>query len=153
MAWMHNTDDNYTVKSRYRYWYNNFSDCSQGSVCKGWLKLWNLEVPPKVKVFLWRLCRNNIPVRNVLRGRGVNTTIICPMCKVDVEHLFHIFLDCKFAKDCWNTIGLNPTSDNAESCGEWILQWLANFDHETALSMTTVLWGIWTARNLKVWEQ
>lgn len=88
-----------TVKSGYSFWHKHYSECRQVSIHKGWAKLWNLEVPNKVKVFLWRLCKNNVPVRNLLRGRGVQTTIICPMCGSDVEHLLHIFLDCNFAKN------------------------------------------------------
>lgn len=66
-----------------------------------------------------------MPVRNLLRGRGVNTTIICPMCERDVEHLLHIFLDCNFGKDCWRTLGLEFNTDDVESCVDWVLRYLA----------------------------
>lgn len=135
---MHTIDGKYMVKSEYRYWYNNYSEC-QGSMHKSWTKIWNLEVPLKVKVFLWCLCRNNIPVHNVLSGRSVNTTIMCPMYEVEIQHLFHIFLGYEFAKDCCSVLGLNLNSDNVEPCGEWVLQCLAKVDHEMAVHMAIVM--------------
>lgn len=60
-----------------------------------------LCIPHKIKVLMWRLCRNNVPVRNLLRGKGVRVPISCVMCIGDVEHLMHLFLDCGFAKACW----------------------------------------------------
>lgn len=35
------------------------------------------------------------------------TTIICPMCERDIEHLVHLFFDCSFAKECWCNSGLS----------------------------------------------
>lgn len=84
----------------------NTGSCSDPNKVEGWKQLWRLDVPNKVKIFLWRLCRNNISVRNLLRSRGVQTPIICPMCGVDIEHLLHLFLDCNFAKDCWSVMGV-----------------------------------------------
>lgn len=52
-----------------------------------------------------RFCRNNIPVRDRLKARGVNLSILCPMCNTDVEHLLHIFFDCTFATQYWNLAG------------------------------------------------
>lgn len=54
----------------------------------------------KLRFFLWRLCRNNIPVRNLLRGKGVRTTIMCPMCGSDIEHLLHVFFYYEYAQRC-----------------------------------------------------
>lgn len=101
IAWMNTIDGKYTVRSGYAFWVKRFHNSRQGAVHKGWLNLWQLEIPQKTKIFLWRLCNNNVPIRKLLRGRGIQTTILCPMCGLDVEHLLHIFLDCKFTKECW----------------------------------------------------
>lgn len=91
---------NYSVKSSYHCWHSaNVSYCNI-SVSDGWNKIWRLNIPRKVKIFQRRFCSNNIPVRNVLRGKGVTLPIVCPMCETDVEHLLHVFFDCNFAFAC-----------------------------------------------------
>lgn len=69
----------------------------------------------------------------------------------NVEHLLHIFLDCSFSKACWRFMQLNFNAADVESCSEWLLQNLATVNQETMVKMVIVLYGIWTARNLRVW--
>lgn len=45
-----------------------------------WKKLWRIMVPPKVRNFLWRAVRNVLPLRDVLRARGVPVEEGCCMC-------------------------------------------------------------------------
>lgn len=92
-------------------------------------------------------------MRNLLRSKGVQTTIICPMCQIDVEHLLHVFLDCSFAKSCWSALGLQFDTSRVESAPEWLLEKLSNEDKEVLVQIAVVLWGIWSVRNLRVWEQ
>lgn len=67
IAWSKSNDGLYSVKTRYRYWQER-SSVNLGAIpnSDGWKKIWKLPVPHKMKVFLWRFCRNNIPVRNRL---------------------------------------------------------------------------------------
>lgn len=65
LAWVHTVDGKYSMKSGYSYWFTNFSDCKQETASQGWAKIWTMEVPHKVRIFVWRLCRNNVPVRNL----------------------------------------------------------------------------------------
>lgn len=152
IAWICTVDGNYSVKSGYNYWYKRHSECRWDSPSKGWSKLWKLEVPHKVRLFLWRLCRNNIPVRNVLKGRGVRITIMCPNCMVDVEHLLHTFFDCRFAQECWRVVGLQFDTSGVEDLPGWLLQRLEVETQDMLIQIAKVLWGIWSARNLLVWE-
>lgn len=92
ISWSLAVDGKYSVKSGYKFWHSNFSTCRRVNHEKGWRGLWGLDVPQKVKIFMWRICRNNVPVHVLLRGRGVQTPIICPMCETNVEHLRHIYI-------------------------------------------------------------
>ncbi|XP_074323028.1 uncharacterized protein LOC141659976 [Apium graveolens] len=106
VAWMASNTGEYSVKTGYQLWLSQFPDNIESNNSTGWNKLWNLRVPHKVRTFLWRFCTNTIPVRNLLRSKGVNTTIMCPLCNVDVEHLLHVFFDCRFASECWSKAGI-----------------------------------------------
>lgn len=74
------------------------------------------------------------------------------MCKNDVEHVLHIFLDCSYAKQCLNHMELDFNTFSVKSCAEWLLNELAMGDKDHLRRLTTALWGVWSARNLLVWE-
>lgn len=69
IVWKYSLDGIYSAKSGYRFWQQQYSDYKKLEVSKGWSKIWKIQVPQKVKIFLWRVCRNNVPVRNLLRGK------------------------------------------------------------------------------------
>lgn len=79
-AGIHSNNGKYRVKSGYYQWCQSQSAIDGVQQSKGWIKIWKLEVPHKIKVFLWRFCRNTLPVRIRLRGRGVLALIACSMC-------------------------------------------------------------------------
>lgn len=74
------------------------------------------------------------------------------VCTIDIEHVLHVFLDYHFAKKCWKISRLDFDTSQVETCSEWMLQRLINEDNEHLVSIATGLWGIWSARNMKVWE-
>lgn len=152
IVWNYSLDGKYSAKTGYRFWQQHYGQCKQLEESKGWGRLWKIQVPQKIKIFLWRVCRNNIPVRNMLRGKGVNTTILCPLCGIDVEHLRHICLECNYAKGCWNELGMGFDTSQILSCSDWLLQTLATESVGKLAQIATILWGIWSARNMRVWQ-
>lgn len=103
-------------------------------------------------MFLWRLGRNNLPVREALSRKGVNLPIICPFCELNAETIEHLFFSCHFAKSCWDEIGMNVSLSEGQSGSDWLLSMLTHCTKEALLKVVAVLWGIWFFRNKKVWE-
>jgi hypothetical protein len=62
-----------------------------------WDKIWSLEIPNKVRMFVWRLVHNSLAVRRNLARRGMKEEIICPMCNRLDEDCTHLFLKCKLS--------------------------------------------------------
>lgn len=91
-------------------------------------------------------------MRNHLRHKGVNVTILCPFCMTDVEHLLHVFFDCEFATQCWQYLGHRLDMRAVEYAPSWLLQILSSGSSEEIISIVTGLWGIWNARNMRLWE-
>lgn len=114
-------DGQYSVKSGYHMWQKRNVGSRGILQSNGWGKIWKLAIPHKVKVFLWRFCRNNIPVRIRLRWKGVNVPILCPMCERDVEHLLHVFFDCAFAYQCWLYAGTVFDMQYVEFGPDWLV--------------------------------
>lgn len=69
-----------------------------------------------------------------------------------MEHLLHVFLDCCFAKSCWQGMGFSLDALSIEDCNAWLLNCMAEYSTEKMINMAKVLWGIWSVRNIKVWD-
>lgn len=72
LAWARTTNDKYSVKTGYQMW--RAKNIGIGSVVQlnGWSKLWKLELPHTIKLFLWRFCRNSVHVKSRLSTKGVS---------------------------------------------------------------------------------
>lgn len=53
----------------------------------GWL--WKVDVPPKIKIFLWQLQFQAWPVRHELRRRDMQINHECPLCEEEGEDINH----------------------------------------------------------------
>ncbi|XP_074351807.1 uncharacterized protein LOC141690954 [Apium graveolens] len=106
MVWTRFNSGVYNTKSGYHHWFNKhfwFGTADQCVRCK---KVWHLQVPHKVKVFIWRFCRNVIHVRRRLSARGARVPITCPICLNDIEHMTHLFFNYDFAGHFKHHVGL-----------------------------------------------
>lgn len=152
VVWADSSNGVYTAKAGYRLWHAQNIGTSNVPQGEGWGKIWRLLLPHKVKIFIWRLCRDTVPVRRRLSSKGVSVPWLCPMCDKDIEHLAHVFFDCDFAKQCWGKLGLNYDMSEVEFIPEWVLKKLTDAPVDEVVKVCVVLWGIWYWRNKKVWE-
>jgi hypothetical protein len=69
--------------------------------------IWRSKCQMKQKMFFWMLLRNRLNTREMLRRRNMILVLIhvsyacCRECR-----LWHLFLSCPFAKNCWASIGV-----------------------------------------------
>lgn len=63
--------------------------------------IWQLRVPNKIKVFVWRFVKHSLPVFTALSRRGIDINTCCPVCKMSCETLPHLFRDCDYARLYW----------------------------------------------------
>ena len=151
IAWSHTSNGQYTVKSGYQQWHTSNVHVTAVQESTGWKRIWSLEVPHKVRIFLWRFCRNNIPIRKLIRSRGITVPISCSMCTGDIEHLIHLFFECNFARECWQFMGLSYSMWDVEFADGWLLDKLSSEpNQEILIRIAIMLWGIWFARNKKI---
>ncbi|CAN1137051.1 hypothetical protein LINPERHAP2_LOCUS9817 [Linum perenne] len=71
MVWHYSKHGKYTVRSAYRVMMEKVNRRTHLNVARDWNKIWSLEIPPKVKHFIWRLGRGVVPTRPTLLGRGI----------------------------------------------------------------------------------
>ncbi|KAK8632256.1 hypothetical protein V6N13_072651 [Hibiscus sabdariffa] len=69
-----------------------------------WNKIWSLQVPQWVKVFMW-ITAHRCHLTNVERvRRHIASSDICGICHNDSEYVDHILRRCAKARDLWRSV-------------------------------------------------
>jgi hypothetical protein len=157
MIWKAEKNGHYSVKSAYRICIEEVINNDHLRKPGYWSGTWRLKVPPKVKNLVWRICRDCFPTRVKLRSRGVNCPSECVRCEDPHEDSYHILFHCSMAVEIWQTtniwhlIALSLSQfDNAPDIIFNLLQRLSAAQIE---NIVTIMWSIWKAKNLKLWQQ
>ncbi|XP_057794267.1 uncharacterized protein LOC131010650 [Salvia miltiorrhiza] len=155
MIWHYSNNGIYSVKSAYKLASSLTLDTTY-KVEGQWDCLWKIDVPPKVKHFLWRAARDNLPSKHRLLSRGVAVGGECPICKSGFENLWHSFFHCSFAEDCWRQGGLQSyisgIIDSCDSFEQAFSLLLRDSDNERKAKVCMLFWQIWRDRNAMVWQ-
>ena len=61
--------------------------------------IWRVDTLPKIKHFFWLCNHGSVPVRQVIKARGINCNGICPLCSVQEETILHFLRDCPIARN------------------------------------------------------
>lgn len=69
--WFWEPKGNYSVKSCYRMLIGEIHDTFE------WHKIWQLNIPPKVKVFCWQLASSFLPTRDALLMKHISCSQVC----------------------------------------------------------------------------
>ncbi|KAL2895368.1 hypothetical protein RDABS01_011277 [Bienertia sinuspersici] len=105
--------------------------------------LWKALVPPKVKMFGWRVLHGGVPVRKKLKLRGMEIDERCPMCGDSEESILHMLFRCNEAEVIWRYLPLRlEFHPDKFSCIKGWLEFLA----------CTYKDGIWRKRNEWVFQ-
>eukprot|EP00253_Pinus_taeda_P008935 PITA_08935 len=115
----------YTIKSGHHHICNGIY---QTPLWNHWKIIWKSEVIPKIKFFIWLLLKGKVLTAENLSKRGINGPSRCPNCCTAEETMFHLFIDCPFARRCWTkmsslgNIAWQPQQNIAEAMNKKIFQ-------------------------------
>ena len=106
LIWMKNKSRTFSVKSAYQVAVRlTQQHDEEHSVARRdqpiWKKIWSLNVPPKVRTFLWRACSNSLPTRTNLHRWKVQIESLCGVCCQEPETTGHILWECPLARNVW----------------------------------------------------
>lgn len=77
------------------------SASNPSKMCKWWNSLWKLNIPPKVRFFIWRVCSNAVPTLENMWKKKILNALCCSRCNSFVEYIGHALFDCKEVKKVW----------------------------------------------------
>jgi len=106
IIWKAERNRRYSVRSAYRLCVSELVDSSYLWRPGYWPGIWNLQVPPKVKNLIWRICKGCLPTRVRLLDKGVHCPTNCASCDSEYEDFAHVFFACPFATQVWHRTGL-----------------------------------------------
>jgi hypothetical protein len=122
---------------------------------RGWLELWNTNVPGKVKVHVWRLLKNGLGLGAELQRRKIKEEVMCVACGWE-ETALHRFWQCPHSQFLWKTVGdltgtrtpLPPANvHNQRDMLNWMLEWFSSAQNEEIEVTLMVIYQAWLARN------
>lgn len=66
-----------------------------------WEVVSKFDVPPKLRIFYWRLLHDRLPTRSRLSRWSAHVDPKCPLCNQADEIVDHIFHSCPFTQPVW----------------------------------------------------
>lgn len=116
-----------------------------------WQGIWKLQLPPKVKMFLWRVCKNIFPYAVELYRRHILNNPFCTRCNSDAETFAHVILKCRGLQDVWSNppFCIYEVDENAQP---WAIYKLfqKKLSKENFLLAMMLWWRMWELRNKEV---
>ncbi|XP_012857002.1 PREDICTED: uncharacterized protein LOC105976270 [Erythranthe guttata] len=160
-VWHHSPKGNFTVRSAYHMILNNHNLSSpmgignNGSISgtnnREWKCIWRLPIPPKIQIFLWRFCGNNLPTNEELHRRRIITSPACRRCGASNESTLHVIATCKGMNKVWENspFGINPSAAFS-SPWQWWLHMKHSLDENIFLWAMVIAWKAWESRNREI---
>ncbi|KAF7810079.1 ribonuclease H [Senna tora] len=115
-----------------------------------WKRIWKVQLPAKIKFFLWRLCREILPVCTNLVSRGVDVDPRCPVCSGGAEETIgHAILFCDQLQSLWNSIPVPFIGELDEEIRfvEWFNCALTQWNDSELCLFAIAAYKIWNRRN------
>ena len=105
LIWPFTPSRHYSVKSGYRFLHENELP-DQGSATNSgfWRDIWSLNVPCKMKNFVWWACKDALPTKANLCKRKVITEATCDNCKVMAKDCSHALFLCSNLQVVFRTL-------------------------------------------------
>ena len=117
--WSEDIKGKYIVKSAYKTLINSYNVNTSGLDPIYWKKIWALELPAKVRNFLWRACTGCLPIMEALRSKQVAGVTLCPVCEQYPEDTCHALIKCNFARCVWGLTTIGDINANTTSFNDW----------------------------------
>ncbi|KAK6144804.1 hypothetical protein DH2020_021624 [Rehmannia glutinosa] len=126
--WHFSKDGNYSVKTGYKIARARYDDINNAASASGgckklWRWIWNLPIPPKVQVFLWKCAQGILPTSQALISKGVKMEPYCKRCGEYEETAEHALRDCEWVKLFWATSPLR-IRETRQDGGGTIADWM-----------------------------
>jgi hypothetical protein len=108
-AWSKEKSGSFSIRSAYRMLINmsnqreawlegTLGNSDPRKESDGWRKLWKHEIPPKLRIFAWRIARQSLPTSEVAHHRHIADEATCLICGFAEDSWRHSLMECGMAR-------------------------------------------------------
>ena len=165
-AWHHEKKGVFSVRSAYRmlvinkhhateYMENIAGRSDTKAEEKEWLGIWKLDLPSKIRVFLWRLARHSLPSGDILFCRHMAQQSSCGICGAQ-DSWKHSLIECNLARCVWALERAEVTdflySIQETNAHAWWVEAAEKLMKADLIRVAVTLWAIWFVRRKAIHE-
>jgi hypothetical protein len=134
------------TKEKREAWLDEAAKSSNHGVTEAsWTKLWQIRVPAKLRIFLWRLAKQSLPTADVLHHRNIAPASVCAICGAE-DSWRHSLLDCTMARCVWALSDAELTEHMVQTqeprARNWIFAMIDSLTHDQLTRMCVTAWAI-----------
>ena len=117
-----------------------------------WTSLWKLQVPAKIKVFMWKACNDMLPLFEALGKRKIPVSKLCPMCKWKNESILYNLWGCRCLKPMRNFWSPKMAGNHKGKLHffAFIIGCVEHLNFVELGLFCVCLWKVWAIRNASV---
>ncbi|CAL1404087.1 unnamed protein product [Linum trigynum] len=147
-AWSLTREGEFSVRTAYHAVHKaNTNFQSNGSEEK-WKWIWGLNIPPKLKFFIWRCSRDGLATRARLFQCKCAPNPSCQVCHNPIESLNHCLFYCPHASEAWtSSFPSLPIPPPGTSFFDWFCSLQDTIPQNYLIHIIYLCWNIWKARN------
>ncbi|MBA0847310.1 hypothetical protein Goshw_015960 [Gossypium schwendimanii] len=110
--------------------------------------MWALNVPSKIRIHMWRVTNEFVPMLYNLRARKLVVNALCPVCQAKKKIVSHLFRDYTFTQQVLRELGVTHSTTNRESnWKKWLALEFKNYSNEACKTRAISIWALWYNHN------
>ena len=99
MYWGSSSNEWFSTKSSI-----NLIQKEKGHSSTGTDWIWKLNIPPKIKQFMWRITKDGLPTKGKLEQRHISVPTQCEFCNQTYEDFYHLFVSCQNTRNIFKIV-------------------------------------------------
>ena len=160
LLWKENKKGAFSVKTTYRVAIRiNQQEQVENSLAQKdrrlWNRIWKLNIPPKVRNFVWRACSDILPNSTNLCRKRIPLNPACAICQQHDETVAHALWGCPLARNVWALVKgkMQKWSSKVEDFYILVRELMGVLTTKELEVWAIVSWSIWNARNRYLFDK
>lgn len=115
--------------------------------------IWQLKIPSKIQIRIWRIAQNFLPLKANLVKRRLQIDAMCPVCLAADETADQLFWGCQFTKHVLDALGFDSSRFSMQN--EWqndLATVFISISKQQRIVLALTFWATWYFKNRLVRE-